>query len=207
MCAAWKRRGPRHADQLFDGQHWEEGRGRAPQRGSTFRNPHARFVAHHGGGHARQMACARGRPGPRRRRHRRDRDRQGDHGGGGHRARTARARGHRACEGQPAHRAPDPRRWRTTLARGRRSLARSAAVDGSERQSSRQATLPQRASPHCAGPTPKVNGAHRVLARAAPRPRRGLDLPPSEGSGPRGRIVKADIAQAPRTHTPDESPR
>src|SRR6185503_20550529 len=47
------------------------------------RRPDAGAVAHHGGGHARQVAREGRRQGALRRRDRRDRDRQGDHGGGG----------------------------------------------------------------------------------------------------------------------------
>jgi hypothetical protein len=55
-------------------------------------NPHARAVAHHGGGQARQMAGEGRRHGEVRRHPRRDRDRQGDDGIRGGRRRHASAR-------------------------------------------------------------------------------------------------------------------
>ncbi len=99
----------------FDGQNWEES-----ARGLSAHNiqdgtltleheySHARPFAHHGGGHACQVARQRGPGDQGRRRDRRDRDRQGDDGGRGGRRGHARQDPHpgrhRRGEGQHAHR-------------------------------------------------------------------------------------------------------
>ncbi len=135
------------------------------------------------------------------RHHRRDRDRQGDDGIRGRRRRHDRQdpgrRRHRGREGQRADRGAAGRgreRRRDIACAGERPRRRSAegACDGAE------APAPRRRPPPRPGPD-RPRRRRASLPRRWPAgspPKRVWTWRPSPGSGPHGRIVKADVEGA-----------
>ena len=161
-------------------------------------------------GQPRQVAEEGGRQGQVRRRHRRDRDRQGDDGGRGRRRGHARPRSscrrHRGRAGQPADRAACRRRrgqGRAPAARQpprlpRRGQGRSpqpaaaarAAAGGGRGSRARAAGRSGAAADgeRTAGERVFASPLARRIAKEA-----GIDLAALHGSGPHGRVVKADV--------------
>ena len=148
-----------------------------------------------------QVAGQGGGQGLVRRGDRRDRDRQGDDGvrGGrrGHHRQDRRARGHRGREGQRPDRRP------ARGGRERRRDRRRAGAGGSRRRSAgraRAALRPRRRAPAPAAAAARAEaGGGRVFASPLARriaAEKGLDLAAIKGSGPNGRIVKADVEAA-----------
>ena len=144
-----------------------------------------------------------------RRRDRRDRDRQGDDGGRGGRRRHARqdprARGHRRREGQRADRGPAGGGRDAVPARRRRRGRRQRREAGARRRSRASAAPrrrpPQRRPPRAAA---AAGGRRRAASASSPRRWRGAWREAGghrsrrriKGSGPNGRIVKADVEAA-----------
>ena len=158
-----------------------------------------------------------GETGQGRRRDRRDRDRQGDDGGRGGRRGRARPdpgrRRHRGREGErsrsrcwssageavPA--AAPPAAEAPAAARQPRQPARPAARAGAAPRRRGRRHAPQAAAPRSRGASGNGHDAAGERIFVSPLARRmaqqaGIDLAALKGSGPNGRIVKADIEAA-----------
>ena len=160
-----------------------------PSGGTDARRAHAPAVGHHEGRCPQPVGQARRRPGPQGRRADGDRDRQGRHGYGG--LRRGRAHPHPGPGGASVP-------IGTPIAViGEAAAAATApspvpAADQAERA---VVPAPALAPPTAASPAGRLPGSPlaRKLARA-----QGVDLSTVSGSGPGGRIVRADIENGAR---------
>ena len=159
------------------------------------------------------LAEAGGRGGRGRRGAGRNRDRQGEHGlRGRRRGDAARDPGRRGRDGAAGH--PDrthrrPRAGDASSAEGGATPAGPVAEDGAaaDGPSRRSSATPASPMPPEAQPAPAAGNGHGARPKASPLARRlaeerGIELAKLTGSGPAGRIVKADVLTAlrPRVH-------
>ena len=183
-----------------------------PDNAHADRTQDARSVADDGGRHARQMAGQGRRHGQLGRHHRRDRDRQGDDGVRSGRRRHDRQdpgrRRHRRGEGR--HRDRDDRgRGRGCVRRCRAAAPAKAETPAPAPEGRRPPSLPPRpkaaARPRRRRPRPPARRGRSRKRATASRPRplarrlaeaQGIDLASLKGTGPGGRIVKADLGSA-----------
>ncbi len=174
------------------------------------RNSHAAPLRHDGGGRHQLLAEEAGGRGRGRRRHRRHRDRQGGHGVRGLRGGVLEEilvpEGESAAIGAPIARiAPTG---------GAKQTAPTEPATEPEPEPEPAPQAEAEAEPEPAPAPRRPHGPQSVPRRPARRRRRwratardhGIDLATLSGSGPGGRIVRADIEAAIRGGTPAEAP-